>query len=55
MKLESVKKHEKSQSHNDAAGAFYEQVEPSLIEVPLQSMEREEFVQMKMLLTLRKL
>ena len=49
MKLESVKKHEQSQSHKDAAGAFYGQVGPSQMEVALQSMEREELVQMKLL------
>lgn len=49
MKLENVKKHEQSQSHKDAAGAFYAQVGPSPMEVALQSMEREELVQMKML------
>ena len=49
MKLDSVKKHKQSQSYKDAVGAFHAQVSPSLIEVALQSMEREELVQMRML------
>ena len=49
MKLESVKKHEQSQSHKDAVGTFYVQVGQSPMEVALQNIEREELMQMKML------
>ena len=38
--IHDVKKHEQSQSHKDAAGAFHAQVGPSPTEVALQSMER---------------
>ena len=48
MKLESVKKkkHEQSQSHKDAVGAFHAQVGLSPIEVhvALQSMEKQDLV-----------
>ena len=51
MKLESIKKHEQSQTHRDAAGAQRAQVRPDRapMEVALQSMEREELAQMKRL------
>ena len=53
LKLESVKKHEQSKSHKDAAAAHRAQVRPdhAPMELALQSMERKELEQMKKLFT----
>ena len=51
MKLESIKKHEQSKSHKDAAGAHRARIRPddAPIERALHSMERKELEQMKKL------
>ena len=53
MKLESIKKHEQSKFHKDAAGAHHAQLRPdnAPMERALHSMEREELEQMKRLFT----
>ena len=51
MKLESIKKHELSRQHKDSEAAHRAHIRPetALMELAIQSMEREELEQMKKL------
>ena len=51
MKLESVKKHEHSISHKDAASTHHAQVRPECtpLELAVQSMEKKELKHMRVL------